>query len=266
MSTPERIHPLAAKLRITAVAQHGEAAIAQAEASARDAARRGSLELPEVRKARLAEERRESDYRRVSEYVRALKLPVRGELLEDVVRGKWQETSARAAVAAWLRGDMRVLALLGDIGTGKTTAISRAACVFAHARRSVAYIREPELVKLSQQRTIVAEERMERLRDVDLLIVDELGTTLTRDGEAAQDAIASMVDHRIAGVCRTALLGNFASATALAKAYGQRFADRLSEIGTVAEIAGTSMRGGALAAPVTEAGRIAARRLTVGGK
>lgn len=215
------------------------------ECSREEAARRldatppvSATEGPEA----IAARRAESEAARITKAVSDLRMSVRPELVPDLVAGKCLRTQATTEAAAWMRSDRRVLALVGDVGVGKTVAACLVACAYVRRRKTVAYLREPQLVRWSHSSTLAHEAQVERLRDVDLLIIDEIGTTLSRDGERTRDAMFGMIDSRIGGEGRTVIIGNLTEKQ-LAESYGVRFLDRLREIGMVVHATGESLRG-----------------------
>lgn len=230
--------PIAARIRSIAIAALArEHRISEAEAEAR-------LEEPGMVDAEVdhAARRREAENERIVKELRKTGVAVPPEVLPLIVAGRALETDATLAAGKWLRGPRRVLALVGNRGTGKTCA---AACVAAYTvrkRKEVVYIRESNLVRLSARRVVAHEEQLEHLFDVPLVIVEELGMSLA-DPKVIRDAVATLVDHRI-GVpeARTILLGNM-TAEELVTTYAGRFADRMTDHGVIAEMKGESMRG-----------------------
>lgn len=190
----------------------------------------------------IAARRRDAEAARILRIVTELRMPVRPEVLPGLVRGECLRTAATSAAAQWMKSDRRVLVIVGDMGVGKTVSACLIACAYARRRRTIAYLREPGLVKWWHSTTLAHEAQVERLKEADLLIVDELGTTLSRDGERTRDAMFGLIDDRIGGEGRTVLLGNLTEKK-LAEAYGARFLDRMREIGTVVHVTGESLRG-----------------------
>ena len=196
---------------------------------------------PETQAQRDAE-KLAAEHARLNAWLRDSKIPVRPEVAATIVRGTCARTDATRAAASWMRDSQRrTLVLLGPMGIGKTIAAALVGVAFARRRQSVGYLREPMLMRLAHSSTLAHEAKLERLRDVDLLIVDELGTTLSGQGERARDAVFGMIDDRISGG-RTILIGNLTPED-LGKTYGARFLDRLREVGVVEHLEGESMRG-----------------------
>jgi len=153
-----------------------------------------------------------------------------------------ERTEALVVTARWHAPDSAgrtVLALLGDMGTGKTTAAMVAALRALQRGESVAYVKEPTLLRW--RRYVSQSAQIERAMSVGLLIIDELGTAEARDTEQARAVILEVVDDRLS-VGRTMLIGNLSRA-AFGARYDARLADRMREVGIVAECRGASMRG-----------------------
>lgn len=190
----------------------------------------------------LAERRRAAERDRIVKQVRDLAMPVQAELIPQLVLADCMRTRSTHEAAEWMRSTSRVLVLIGDVGVGKTVAACLCAVAYARRRKTTAYVREPTLVRWWHSTTLAHEQRVQHMREVDLLIVDELGTTLTREAERARDAVFGMLDDRIAERRATIFAGNLAP-DRLATAYGARFLDRLREVGRVAHVTGPSLRG-----------------------
>lgn len=240
---PLPMRDLVPRLRETAIA-----CIARDEGcSLEEAAQRldGTPQVePSETPAQIAERRRVADCKRIERGLRELALPVRGELVPDIASGRVKATRATAEVARWLGSPQRVLVLVGDMGVGKTIASALAVAAWIRRRKTCAYLREPALVRWWHASTLAQEARVEALRNVDLLVIDEMGTSATRDAERSRDAIFGMLDDRIGAERRTILVGNL-QPDDLAR-YGARFADRLAEVATVAHVVGPSLRGARL--------------------
>lgn len=248
----------ASPLAMHSIRDLGISAIMHLEGCTRDAAiaiidapqAKPRVETPGERTTRIALEQ----HARLRAWLKATGIPVRPEMVDPVLRGEHLHTDATRGTARWYRDpNRRVLALIGPTGVGKTVAAALVATVYAKRHERVRYLREPALVKWSSSSTLTHEARVEELHEADLLIVDELGTTLSTQGEKARDAMFAMLDDRLAREARTILIGNLCetlpsgkqrgSADALGKAYGGRFMDRLREVGVIVELHGESMRG-----------------------
>jgi DNA replication protein DnaC len=84
-------------------------------------------------------------------------------------------------------------------------------------------------------------QRYEQAVRTELLVVDEVGT----EQREAKAAIQDVLDDRIGGKRRTLLISNLSKA-ALLERLDERTVDRLRELGVIVELAGKSMRSGAL--------------------
>ena len=197
----------------------------------------------ETEAERLARRERET-HERLKKWLAASKIPVRPEMVDRLIRTEHDRTDATRAAAYWMRDvDRRFLVLLGPMGVGKTVASALVALTYARKHRVVRYLREPMLLRLSSSSTLTHEARLEEVLDADLLIVDEVGTTLSNQGEKARNAMFELIDARLASEGRTILMGNVANREALARAYGLRMTDRLREVGRIVELSGESLRG-----------------------
>lgn len=187
-------------------------------------------------------------FRRASASLRRL-VPLRPEVLDAISQhcdpdhegpSPLRRTAAIASVARWASDERRsVIALLGTVGVGKTTACGLAAMRALLDRRSVVYVKEPTLLRW--RKFLRHEKDLDRVLSADLLIIDELGTCLAKDHDDARMAILEVVDDRLA-VGRTMLLGNL-SRGALGARYDARLVDRLSEVGMIVDVSGESVRG-----------------------
>lgn len=164
------------------------------------------------------------------------------EMVEAVVRRKLRRTEALVTARDWVtyqrgekaHGDRPVLALLGNIGRGKTVAAA-----WLLAAEGGAYIQAEDLCRLQSAR--FGPERAEYLRLLRLrtLVVDEVGTE--EDAERAKATLHDVIDRRMAR--RTLLLGNV-DAKGLRARMDPRTVDRINVCGVLRELAGSSMRGG----------------------
>lgn len=190
-------------------------------------------------------------YRRAAHALRRL-VPLRPEILDAVSEhcdpdrdskpSPLRRTPAIASVARWSTDERRtVIAILGTVGVGKTTACALASMRALLDRKSVVYVKEPTLLRW--RKFLRHEKDLDRVLSADLLIIDELGTCLAKDHDDARMAILEVVDDRLA-VGRTMLLGNLSRAS-LGARYDARLIDRLSEVGTIVDVSGASLRSAA---------------------
>lgn len=153
-----------------------------------------------------------------------------------------ERTAALTSVAAWPRLHERdgrsVLALIGKMGNGKTTAAMVAALRAFQAGETVAYVKETTLLRW--RKFVSMAPMLERAMSVGLLVIDELGTK-RKDAEEASEAILEIVDDRL-GVGRTMLIGNV-TREEFSTRYDARLIDRMREVGIITECLADSMRG-----------------------
>lgn len=209
---------------------------------------------PPETKTEREERRAREQHERLRAWLKATKIPVKPEMVERVLLAEHERTDATRAAAAWLLDpSRRVLVLLGPTGIGKTVASALVAVSYAKRHRTVRYQREPALMRMQSSTTLTEQARYTELLEADLLIVDELGMTLSSQGERARNAMFETLDARIGSEGRTILMGNLTKrlpdgrevgcVDALAKAYGARMVDRLHDVGRVVPLGGESMRG-----------------------
>lgn len=191
--------------------------------------------IAEAREFELSESRR----RRRNALVEA-GVPLSDAMLDAIVDGKLRQTEALRVAHAWLQGPRSVLAMIGDHGTGKTTAAGHA-CVARLPKGSVAYVKEPTLARWSMFARYDREWKL--AVEAATLVLDEAGTAEERDLPSARAGTLRMIDDRLGRGRKTIWIGNLTKAD-LARRYDARLLDRLREHGFVAEILGESIRGG----------------------
>jgi DNA replication protein DnaC len=126
-----------------------------------------------------------------------------------------------------------MLALLGDVGTGKTFA---AALVIAEFGGQ--YVKAEELARLSLARFGQEHATFERLLACEVLVVDELALNLHR-AEDERHALHTVIDARRQHA--TILVGNGNRET-LREHLNERTYDRFEKLGVAATVAGPSRR------------------------
>jgi len=157
--------------------------------------------------------------------------------LDAVANGTLIETRAVRAVSSWLASGIHsVLVLLGDGGTGKTTAAAHTVVVRSGP---AVYVREPTLAKWWGSARWEREWRA--VITAPTLVVDELGTAPARILEDARAALLEVVDARQRRTVRTVLVGNL-SADDFDRRYDRRMIDRLRHVGRRVYVSGQSMR------------------------
>lgn len=168
-----------------------------------------------------------------------LGIAIRPEVLDAVVEGTVERTTALRIVETWLLGPRPMLVLLGDLGVGKTVAAA-SFCGGRLGRGTPVYVRETTLVRWAQYARHAQD--WERATVTPTLVVDELGTANGRESEIARHAIRDLVDERLRlPRARTLFIGNLTD-DAFAKRYDARTTDRLHEIGSFARAEGESLR------------------------
>lgn len=142
------------------------------------------------------------------------------------------------------------LAFLGPVGTGKT---HLAASILLQLAPSYAclYTTASNLVRMVRDTWRKDSERSEREimrilgRDIQLLVVDELGAQYGSDGE--RQVLFEVLDRRYAEMRPTIMIGNI-EVEGLRDALGDRVYDRMRETHRVVPMAGESYRPKARAA------------------
>lgn len=169
-------------------------------------------------------------------------IPLRAGILNRLgrVRGEvpppLEDWPSRRHAAQFARGPRRLLALIGDMGTGKTTAAAGVA--FSRIEIGpVVYVRE----RLLERWLNFARYDKEWARAVGCatLIIDELGTATRKD--EARMALLEICDSRMDGRKKTIVIGNL-SAEDFESYVDKRLYSRWLEIGTIAHIEGEDQR------------------------
>jgi DNA replication protein DnaC len=148
----------------------------------------------------------------------------------DMVK-RW---AAYQRAATRVGGDKCVMALLGDMGRGKTIAAA-----WLLAAEGGLYVEAEELSRLHAAKWGDERVRYERLTRAGVLVVDELGTE-----EDSRAALRDIINRR-QGRRLTLLLGNLSREDFQAR-LDPRTWDRLRTCAVIAEVQGESMRKGAL--------------------
>lgn len=184
------------------------------------------------RMAELAAENRVEHRRRLS----AAGVP---ELhLRHVVDAEPRPTDALGVARRFLQDDHVVfLVLLGGVGTGKTAAAARALSEHTTGRRTSRFLTADALSRLGG---FSKADELEQVERCDFLVLDDLGAEYGDSKGWFVSLLSGLVSARYAAMKRTVITSNL-DAEGL-RAYGERFVDRLREVGVVVEIAGQSMR------------------------
>lgn len=190
-----------------------------------------------IAESRLVEER--GLRKRRHDALTASGIPLTDANMDAVVDGTLLSTQALRTTIAWLAGPRQVLVLVGDMGTGKTTAAAHAAMTRL-ARGPFVYVKEPTLARWVMFARY--DRQWSAAVEAQTLVVDEVGTAEQRDFADARAGLSRIVDDRIGQGRRTIVIGNLSEAD-LARRYDARMLDRLRDVGFVAEVRGPSMRG-----------------------
>lgn len=168
-------------------------------------------------------------------------IPLIDEHMAALVDGKLEHTLALRITTAWLAGPRAVLVLVGDKGTGKTTAGAHAAMTRL-SDGPVVYVKEPTLARWSMFARY--DRQWAQAVACATLIIDEIGTAKARDLDDAREGVSRIIDDRIGQSRRTVVIGNVSEAD-LTRRWDGRLLDRLRQIGFIAEVRGESLRGAA---------------------
>jgi hypothetical protein len=160
-------------------------------------------------------------------------------MVAAVAHDRLEPTSALDLVRRWAayqatKGDRPVLALLGDMGRGKTCSSA-----WLLAAEGGLYVKAGELARLHAAQWGDEVARYERLARAGVLVVDEFGTE-----KDSRSALFDIIDRR-QGRRMTLLLGNLSREDFKARV-DPRTWDRLRTCAVVTEVQGESMRKGAL--------------------
>jgi len=194
--------------------------------------------------------------RRLAEHLQQCGAPRR--VVESISTGGLRETAAILGVRQWLRSGLTFCSLDGGVGTGKTLAacqvlrMARRGTYFyaddgsiltswSYSSREGLFVRAAELASTSPY----AEEgkgQWARVRDVSLLILDDLGVERMDNAGIWAQQLDMLIDARYAGRLRTIITSNLDRA-AFIERYGARVMDRLESDGLRVACGGDSLRG-----------------------
>lgn len=194
--------------------------------------------------AERARQEAEGEVKRLAEVCRDL--ADRGAPVEDVarvMRGELEDTHALRAVREAHEAGVKLLALSGPPGIGKTTA----ACWWlVHARPVTSLIRvRPGLFVRAGQFARWSRFDEERMRDLErarALVLDDLGVEYDDTKGAVRSLLDEVVDARYAASLPTLLTTNL-SGPAFKERYHERIADRVRGAGGFVALRGESLRG-----------------------
>lgn len=194
--------------------------------------------------ARRREETR-ARWERRQEILDALHVPLDDDGRRCVVRGEYRETRAMLAVqqALALSRPTRFVLLTGgvdsskSVGTGKTTAAAHALVTLGGGM----YIESNELATIGSSRRWEDRERMRLAREVECLVVDELGVE-ERDRRTARDvALFDVINRRQSRPRLTVLVSNLTTAE-LTKQLDERIRSRMRQSIAIVECTGDDLR------------------------
>lgn len=194
---------------------------------------------------RQSEERLRREHRR--EVLEAMHVPVDDDARRRIIRDDLEDTTALVAVRAALAlaRPTRFLMLTGgknpgkSVGTGKTTAAAYALVTVGGGL----YIESAELATIAGSRRWEDRERMRVAREVDCLVVDELGVEASASARQARDAaLFDIVNRRQSRPKITILITNMSDA-AITKSLDERVRSRMRASFSMVGCVGNDMRG-----------------------
>lgn len=148
-----------------------------------------------------------------------------------------KETEALKAAQRWHTSSSNWLLLCGGVGSGKSVAAGWCVVQEVKAGRRAEQRKAQELARLSGFDEGAAE--LERLKHVDLLVLDDVGTERVSDW--ARALLFEVLDARHEDRLRTILTSNLRPSDLRAH-LGERLADRIQEDAQAVQVGGTSLR------------------------
>lgn len=146
-----------------------------------------------------------------------------------------KETAGIRAARKWLESEKPFLVIAGSVGSGKTTAATWAVMRSGMMAR---HIRASELASIAPFGESAG--RWKALRDMRLLVIDDLGTE--HPSEWWKSNFDGLIDARHGAKLRTIITTNL-SPTQITDAYGLRISDRLRQSSIYAACGAQSLRG-----------------------
>lgn len=136
------------------------------------------------------------------------------------------------------------LLLYGPVGTGKTYLISCIVNELIKKDIDLIYISAPNLINLIfddiNQKTQLKNSNKERLKTVELLIIDDLGTEGKNEFNA--NVMSEILDERILTGKKTIITSNYAPKEMAAGRYPERMVSRIIDIYEMFEFIGPDLR------------------------
>lgn len=225
----------------------------------------------EEQREREAEERRQIEQERVARAIAALEIPARfrGKSLDNFSAETAEQRTSLAAASEYVAGFAqfrrigRGLVLLGPVGTGKTHLACGILDGIARAGHSGLYCTVSGLIRrlratwhrqYSDSET--ESELIQKLSEVRLLVLDEVGVQYGTDSERTQ--LFEVLNNRYNTVLPTILISNL-NIEGVSQYLGERALDRMREGGgRVVVFGGASWRQRAVVDPPETTGRRAA--------
>lgn len=207
-----------------------------------------ALDEGEIQRRENARRREEMRERRVKrrDILDAMHVPLDDDGRARVIREDLRETKPLLAVktALGLSRPHRFVLLTGgndsgrSVGTGKTTAAAYALVTLGGGL----YIESSELATIAASRRFEDRERMRLAREVECLVVDELGVEASRDARTARDAaLFDIVNRRQSKPKVTILITNL-STRDITTQLDERVRSRMRQSFVVVDCTGNDMR------------------------
>lgn len=153
-----------------------------------------------------------------------------------------QARHALEAATQLTAGDIQALALVGNVGTGKTHLTTAIVAEAVRAGESCKWVNVPDLLRelratFTKASETTTEEVIARLERQQVLVLDEIGAATGSTWELA--TLSALIDERYRNGGAIVLTGNVAD---LASGIGERGADRVDELGVCLTLTGESYR------------------------
>jgi DNA replication protein DnaC len=163
-----------------------------------------------------------------------------------------QARQALDAAKALATGDIQALALIGNVGTGKTHLTTSIVAEAVRNGESCRWANVPDLLRelratFDKRSETTTEEIIARLERPQVLVLDEIGAATGSTWELA--TLSALIDERYRNGGAIVLTGNV---TELASAIGERGADRIAEMGVCLAMTGESYRSKATDDPALQ--------------